>query len=47
MTPTPHSSTVVASSAQGMSRHAALTALDVLRLALRKRRLLLVLPMIT
>jgi hypothetical protein len=30
-----------------MSRHATLTALDVLRLALRKRRLLLVLPMIS
>ena len=46
MTPTPHSSAVIASSAPHVPRQATLTALDVLRLALRKRRLLLTLPMV-
>ncbi|WP_411280388.1 hypothetical protein [Gemmatimonas sp.] len=46
MTPTPLSSSTVTASALPSSSLAALTALDVLRLALRRRRLLLVLPML-
>ncbi len=46
MTPTPLSSVAVTAGGQTSSSYATLTALDVLRLALRRRRLLLVLPML-
>jgi uncharacterized protein involved in exopolysaccharide biosynthesis len=46
MTPTPLSSAAITSAAPTTSPHATLTALDVLRLALRRRRLLLLAPML-
>lgn len=46
MTPTPLSSAATSRGARPVSSHATLTAIDVLRLALRKRRLLLVVPMV-